>query len=658
MSDLERIERVLGKVASHRRRARGWDGLLLGLFVASLVWLAAALAFKLLPIPFWIHGAAALAALALVAGGFLRGCWRRETSLETAQWLDRRQGFKERLSAAVEYGAKGPWSPLLQREGIRCVESLGGKGPDSYRLPAVARWTVVALLAGASLGFVPEYRSESWLQSQRQHQVNQEVGHYLQEMAQQTLEHRKPHLRPTEEALQGIEELGSRLQQTRLSRSDALERISHVRDRVENQARDLADSPALKRMQQAAKSSSPGSPQNLQEAIADLQQRMGSQSGDPSALEKIGEQLQSIQRSAGDLNKTSPDSASGDLASGLADQMQDLSDMLSEAGVSLPELEQAIESFRQGKMDRFLEELDLAQNDLEKLLEMSRALERLRNQQQQLGKTLAEQLEKGQTLAAHRTLKEMIQQLQNQQAMEPEQLERMIKEIQEALEPAGQYGQCQAFLSQALKEAGESRNAAAASSLGQAADELLRLMQQYQDMECLMASLEQLKQAQMCVGSCQGWGQCAGGGISKAGNRGKAGVGDSKPGDANGGGKPGAGVGTWAPEDSGDWQLVPQSAGWDNTGLERPDMEGKGHTERADDGDRGDLVSTRVRGRFSGESPMPSITLKGVSIKGKSRVEIQEIIAEAQGDAQSALSQQKISRGHRAAVRSYFDDLK
>jgi len=50
--------------------------------------------------------------------------------------------------------------------------------------------------------------------------------------------------------------------------------------------------------------------------------------------------------------------------------------------------------------------------------------------------------------------------------------------------------------------------------------------------------------------------------------------------------------------------------------------------------------------------------LKGVSIKGASKVEYEAAAAAAQSDAQSALSQEKVPRAYQGAVRDYFDDIK
>jgi len=55
---------------------------------------------------------------------------------------------------------------------------------------------------------------------------------------------------------------------------------------------------------------------------------------------------------------------------------------------------------------------------------------------------------------------------------------------------------------------------------------------------------------------------------------------------------------------------------------------------------------------------MPSIPLKGVSIKGTSRVQVEEAMKAAQTDAQAALNQDKVPRAYQNQVKNYFDDLK
>ena len=118
----------------------------------------------------------------------------------------------------------------------------------------------------------------------------------------------------------------------------------------------------------------------------------------------------------------------------------------------------------------------------------------------------------------------------------------------------------------------------------------------------------------------------------------------------------GAWVGTWG-DDTAEWDGV-STAGWDNSGVQRPDMEGKGQTDRGEGELNDALKPTKVKGQFTPGGPVPSITLKGVSIKGQSKVDYEEAAAAAQSDAQSALSQEKVPRAYQGAVKDYFDDLK
>jgi hypothetical protein len=177
--------------------------------------------------------------------------------------------------------------------------------------------------------------------------------------------------------------------------------------------------------------------------------------------------------------------------------------------------------------------------------------------------------------------------------------------------------------------------------LAAAAKELEKLMQQMGDAQSLMAELEALQKASMCVGTCQGWKR-----------------GEGPPTFNPNGSKPGSGVGTWADESNG-WMYDGQwNDRWDNSGIVRPDMDSRGHTDRGEGELTDALQPTKVKGQFSPGGQMPSITLKGVSIKGQSKVAYEEAAATAQSDAQSALSQEKVPRAYQGAVKDYFDDLK
>ena len=257
-----------------------------------------------------------------------------------------------------------------------------------------------------------------------------------------------------------------------------------------------------------------------------------------------------------------------------------------------------------------------------------------------LGKDLAEQLKNGEAEAAQKTLEKMVAQLKAAQTS-PEQLKKLLEEVSKAIDPATQYGKVGDLLKQASGQMQQGQKPDAAQSLADAAKELEKLLQQMGDSQSLMATLDALKKAEFSIGTCTGWGQCQG------------------PPGYKPGGKPGRGVGTWAEEESG-WVFAPEQTEdrWDNSGVVRPDTDGKGHTDRGEAQVNDALVPTKVRGQITPGGQMPSITLKGVSIKGQSKIAYTEAVAAAQSEAQSAINQDQVPRAYQGAVKDYFDDLK
>src|SRR5204863_820660 len=125
----------------------------------------------------------------------------------------------------------------------------------------------------------------------------------------------------------------------------------------------------------------------------------------------------------------------------------------------------------------------------------------------------------------------------------------------------------------------------------------------------------------------------------------------------NHGGKPGSGVGTWADETG--WTYLPESMqAVDNSGVVRPDMDPRAPTDRGEGEHNPGLIPTKVRGQMSPGGSMPSITLKGVSIRGQSTIQFQDAAAAAQAEAESALNQDQVPRAYQNGVRDYFDDIK
>jgi hypothetical protein len=228
-------------------------------------------------------------------------------------------------------------------------------------------------------------------------------------------------------------------------------------------------------------------------------------------------------------------------------------------------------------------------------------------------------------------------------SLKPEDMQKIMEEVAKAMENARQYGEVGEHMKEALKNMQAGNKAEAGQKLADAAEALGKMMGDLGDAQSLIASLEALQQASMCIANGMAFGQGQQFGTGRgAGQRSGA---TSR-----------SGVGTWTDENS--WEYPEYSDKWDNTGIERPDQDGRGVSDRGDGQLADNLAPTKIKGQITPGGPMPSITMKGVSIKGTSKVEFEEIAAGAQSDAQSALNQDQVPRAYQNAVRNYFDDFK
>jgi hypothetical protein len=642
MSELQIIEATLMRAARRRRWACALRGLWLGLLAGSALWLVTLGVFKLCPIPpsslLWAAGVA----LACTVAGLIIGGWRKPALSETARWVDVKQNLKERLSTALEVAAEpngSTWEQLVVADAAAHVKEIDPRRLVRFTLPKAARWALLLLVLGAGLGFVPEYRSKKTLQQQADAKNIKAVGKQLAELTRRSLQQRKPAIENTTKSLESVASLGDQFTKKSLTRSDALKDLASVTDKLKDQLKGLSKDPALKKLEQAARS--PGGTDSqtaagLQKQMESLQKQLGDQKGNPEAMDKLQKDLEKLQEAAKGLaDKTS----SGNEAERqkLSESLSALSQQAQQMGLQLPQLDEAIAALAANQSDRFLKDLNAALNDLEKLRDMAQKLQQLQAQAEKLGKDLAEQLKYGQADAAAQTLNKLAEQLKAGN-LSPEQLQKIMQEVSDAVPPAGDYGKVADLLKQGAKQMKSGDKPAASQSLAAAAKELENLMQQMGDAQSLMAAMDNLQQASMCIGTCQGWGMCKNPGMGK-------------------GGKPGSGVGTWADENGGWGYDGEWTERWDNSGMTRPDMDPRGLTER-DASLNDSLTPTKVKGQFSPGGQMPSITLKGVSIKGQSKVAYEESVTAAQADAQSALSQEKVPRAYQGAVRDYFDDLK
>jgi predicted nucleic acid-binding Zn-ribbon protein len=644
MSELQIIEAALQAAARRRRWARALRGLWWGLLVGAMLSLLVIGVWHLLPLPLWTLTAAALVPFPCALTGMIIGGWHKTPLSEVARWVDGRQHLQERLSTALEVAAAsdtGTWRDLVVTDAAEYAQALDPRRLVPFRLSKATRWALVILAVGAGLGFVPEYRSKAFLQMKADQQNIKEAGKRLVDLTRRTLEKRPPALEPTQKALEAVSNLGDQLTKKAFTRSEALKDLANVAEKLKDELKEMGKDPALRKMEQAARAGTGNDSQTaagLQKQIESLQKQMGTPTDNPDAFDKLKKDLEKLQEAAkGMAGKNTPGSDAE--RQKLSESLAALSKQMQDMGVQLPQLDEAINALAKNQTDLVLKDLEASVTDLEKMRDMAKSLQQLQQQAEKLGKDLAEQLKNGQPELAQATLQKMASQLQSAN-LSSNQLQKILADVSKAVNPAGNYGKVAEHLKNASKQMQAENKPGAAQALAAAAKELGELTQQMGDAQELAATLDSLNQASMCIGSGQGWGMRT----------------SNKSGFNPYGSKPGGGVGTWGDPDAqwdGQW-----SDHWDNSGVDRSDQEARGQTDRGE-GELSDaLKPTKVKGQFKPGGQMPSITLKGVSIKGQSKVAYEEAATAAQSDAQSALSQEKVPRAYQGAVKDYFDDLK
>ena len=639
MSEKQVIGAKIDACARRRKLQRGWQNMWLGLLIGVCLWLASLSVYKLAPVPQTTLLWAGVIGLALPLAGLLFGLAKRFAGSDTARWLDREIGLKERLSTAVEMSdisaKNSAWSALVISDAAKAAGKIEPGKLMPLRLPKVCHWTLLVLAACVGLGFVPEHRSQAHLDQQRDSAIIEDVGQNLTALTKQQLLS-PPYFKPTKNALESVQELGREFKRGKLVRDEALAKLSSLAERLRDQSSKLGQARTLNKIQQAARTPptagrlTKGEMQRLDElkkSLGDAKKAM------PEHFDTLKSKMDDVKIAAAGLpDANSPEGQQARLE--FAQSMADLARMAEKIGLEMPNIDEALQALESSDIDQFLKNVDFAGEDLQKMADLAKAMQNLQMKMPEIGKTLGEQLENGQVPAAIESLQKMMGQLATAQ-LTPEQLEKMIQELQEALGPAEDFGECSKCLSDAKGKAKAGDKAGASQSLAEASKELKNVLD---DMENMMAALQNLERAQLAVGNSQSFSSCQ-----------KPGGGPTS--------KPGGGVGTWG-DDS--YQLTPEALAqrWDNSGFSRPDMDARGNSDRGDGKVPDDMVSTRIKGKINPKGSMPSITLRGVSIKGSSKVQFQEAVTAAQSDARNALNQDKVPRSYRDSVRDYFGDLK
>lgn len=638
MSEFQVIEQTLAATASRRRWQRGWRGFWRGFLVAGIIWLIGLTLYKFLPFPEeFLLGVFLCGWLGPIIG-FWRQYSQTVSKSDAARWLDQEQQLKERLSTALEM-AEAPkdteWKRLLVNDAATKVGQLDIRKMLPFSLPSAAKWSVVLLMLTLVLGLVPEYRSVEYRQRRQDQASMKEAGEKVAALTKRSLTNRPPTLESTKRVLEETIELGKQLEKAKLTRDDAMKNIAEMTDKLKDQARELAKNPSLQKMQQAARQmggEANQTPESLQKQIESMKEALGENTPDAKTLNKLEKQMEQIKKAASDMaSKTGKEAESAKQA--LSQAMAEMMKNMELAGMDPAKMDEAMAALAAGKTDQLMKDLEATFQDMEKMKEMAQALQNLQMASQQLGKDLAEQLERGQVAMAQSSLEAMKKQLESGQ-MSKEDLQKIIDELKKAQKPGENYAKAGELMSKAMGECKAGNKNGAAASLSEAIKALQDANGQMEDMKSLIAALDALKNAQQCVGNGQCWGNAARMGWGSKNCKG----------------------GSY--DEMAEWFLQMKSYSNCNGGL-KAGYGVDGTLGEADVKEPTDpLQATKVKGQISPGGQMPSITLKGVSIKGKSSVEFEEMATAAQSEAESALTQDKVPRAYRGAVRDYFDDFK
>jgi hypothetical protein len=567
MSDLEAIQNVVARAARRRRSQRAWNGLWHGLFVGALIWLAALGVYKLAPIPPSILIGAAGLALFCMAAGFLRGWFHKTGLLQTARCLDDRQRLQERMSTALEMAGAGGnenWRALLVADAARFAARLDPRKIFPYHLPRSTRWALLALALGASLGLMPEYRSKDYLAKKQDAAAIKDAGKRIVEVTHRSLEQRPPVLEATRKAIETAEELGLRLDKNPTTRNDALKDLANVAEKLKSQLKELGQkNPAFKALENEAREATPnknGGSLAEQKQLDALEKSLEKSGENPAALDKLADDLQKLQKALAGLPKDNSPAAAARQA--MAQNLASLAQQAAALGQPLPNLDGAIAALMANKTDDFQKDMAAATTDLAKLQQMAKTLQQLQQQSEKTGRDLPEQLKFGQPDAARQTLQKMIDQLKSGN-LTSGQLKKMLDEVSRGVDPAAPYGKAAGFLKQAAQQMKSGDKSGSAQSLADASKELEKITAEMADAKELQGSLDAVNKAEMCLATHASWGQCHSGDCRALGK-----------------GPGGGGVGTWTDDDS---QLYPKMSGlWDNSGINRPDTDPRGLTDRGD----------------------------------------------------------------------------
>lgn len=647
----DRIEAVISRAQSGIFLKRCWDRFwmssLWGLAIAA-TWL---ILFKLLPIVESYQWPVFSALFGIVFACVMLSGIRYPGKSEAAAFLDLKQGLDERISTAYEYATsnrspENDWTRLLIQDACSRIQSIDWHKLVTFSFPRSAKWIPVLGLAILGMGFIPEWRTEEFAKEAEFRELAQDTGKELAKVLKARLHEQPEDAEELSETLiQDGLDLAENLKKTKLKKADALRKLDDLSDKVREQAMRLHNDPSQKRLSDAAEKNaamSSNEASDMVNAMKEMEDKLGDLQSNQKELSDLSDKMQDLQDLAQSMQASLSDPTSAD-SQAMEKALEDLAKAMEDLGMDSNALKEALEALKNGDAEEFADKMDFATKDLEKMLEMAKALQ---DMQQEIGKDLAEQLEKGQLPAAIANLEDMIEKL-NQGNMTDAERQEMVQELLEAAEKLEGFPQLQNQLMEAAAAAQAGEDSEAAQQLAQAAQELNNLMKEIQNAQNMEEVLAALNKAGNSLAGNKKWGALG------KGNQpgGMPGMGAPGPGEGDG---LGGGFGTWS---DGSAPLPQQKSQlYDQSGMSQKELEARGITDRGENFESIRFSPDQVKGDLSPGSAMPSIPLHGLHMKGQSKATYQEVIQVINDSEAGSVDQTKIPRFYQESVKSYFDE--
>jgi hypothetical protein len=306
------LQTVLSRTARRAKVGYLLRGLCLGwLLGAGLASTLLALSWAMRwDISLWVP-ASAVAVLA--AAGLVYGAMRRIDQQQVAQWLDRQANTQERLTTAQWLSQRGLQQEMEQlqlQDAENCAQNLDLRRLARIPLPRTF-WVALTMTAlAAFLWFAPDL---AWFQSPQTRQEKQALrsaGERAEQLAQQWRKQATGQDREKMRRLAAqLESLSKRMKRARLSKREAMVKMSRLQREAEEQQRRLAQVNSGKPMERARDEFLNARAVQQQIEQAKLERELGARLQSAALNQKSGQNVPASVRNAA-LNKTTTPFAS------------------------------------------------------------------------------------------------------------------------------------------------------------------------------------------------------------------------------------------------------------------------------------------------------------------------------------------------------------